>query len=352
MINIVNLKEFKKDIDFRAKLIGDEESEEYIEDFCQYIYDYINSEIINNLIQEKDKDHISIEFNDSMGKYIKKDCIILRGSDNQILIIIDAEPFDYGYKMTGVKYFYESLKSNHLEINYCVINKNKLLFFRNKISELKDIEKAQIVFHKIYYYTRKYMVYIGNEQHAGIKLRVNEIKSLQDIPKTFVEIFSVMNYLFSDKIEFESFLKDISISKNKNARNIILYKLYYEHLHNVGFKDEKKLSIFLDLICKVKKLSHAIKIDHIFKVYSPYHDISDYILIRIHLRIKCLITGKKNWSDNYLSFKLNFNDKFADILDKPLHILYPDFKELEGITVNDYINNKNDVHRLIELMNY
>lgn len=361
MIRITNKEEFKKDIALRMKAIGDEESEEYLECFFQEINNYINSEIINNLIQEKDKNHIRIELSEEKGVNAKESSLILRGHDNEVLLIIDAysyesecqHAFEYGYKLVGFKYFYESLKDNILEINYCVINKNKLLFFRNKISEIKDIEKAQVVFYRISYYTRKYMVYLGNKKYAGIKLCINEITSLANIPKSFLDVFSIMHYVFTDEFEFKCFLEEISIGKNKDARNIILYKIYYENLNNIGFKNEKQLSIFLDLLDKVKKINNKLKIEHAFKVYSPFDEnISNYVLIIIYLRTKNLKTGKKGWSDNYLSFKLQIDDKLESIPEKQLYILYPDFKELDGITVNDYINNRSEVHRLINLMNY
>jgi len=360
MINIVNLEEFKQNVVNYAEKLSNTNAVDFTDYFLLEVLKYINSELIDNLIKEKDKHHVKIEFNESKIHGYHKSMLILKGNDDEILLIIDASGYeneilngyDYGDKIISIQYFIDSLIEKNIFINYSFINKNKLCFYRNTIDELSDIEKAKDLFQKIYYNTKKYMVYIGNEKYSGTQIETRTFDTLENIPKNFTELFRIP-CMFRNKMEFNDFANLVLALKPKESRNIILHKFFNEHLVDVGFIEPNDLNVFLDNISKIKNIKKGFKIGHAFCLYSKHQKIkADYVYIKIYAKVQCKNTRKVHWWDNFFSFKLYFNDKFEDALDKSLHILYPDFKEIEGVTVNDYINNRSEVHRLINLMNY
>lgn len=346
LITIVNkesfLKSIQSEIDDFAKSSNGCAIDMTAEDISFAILAMIfDNELIEHFILDDDKDGIELLF--SMSTYKEADgyAIFLRRNINGILTNI--------LKLQLLTNDMETVE-NFVEGDIFIIypfqtfgkgSKDRILFFRNKISILPNIsiikEKYDLIKNILSGFPKKINYASGYYNYLLLNTENISVETIFD--NTFSEEF-LINNISSD--EDRDYFENILNYSPLQAKLETIWLYYGKSLRDMGFEDKKEIILVEDFLNEIRRDLTEFDINVIFDLKEG--------------AIKLYFNTDLEYPLNQVFVKIDKNNSIQGVLTKNLYLPpltnYENDKKVENITLNDFIENNKEVLSLIKLFLY
>lgn len=301
------------------------------------LLDFVMKEkLIKQLILDEDK--LNLEVNLSCNLINNDYYISIGRTIDDVLVKI----FNIEFNAITIKEMIDCIAKNEFKIIFYALVKtgdsvSEMRFYRNNIANLKEANLMRMRYNLLKHTLNIFKIRFDFGLNEALDLRYKKVDSQTKLDKDFFEKF-LMNTRYPDANE--DFLEKILSLDGLDLLVEVFWTYNKEKLVNLNFKDKES---FYEFCSKIEDIKNKFSQ---FGIYVEFDFLSS--LMRL------AIDNTSGRSFIRLYFNIEKYETCESLLNRELYLyqFLKDALKIDGLFFKDYVNNPNEVLKVLNLMTY